>query len=108
MSEQISQTTAAPDVDPQARARANKAAAVYGLYRLLLFIGLTVLIQALAMLIGAPVPPIMSALLALIVAFPLSMIIFTRQRVEATEALATWKAQRTARKEWIERELSER
>lgn len=108
MSEQISQTAAAPDVDPQARARANKAAAIYGLYRLLLFIGLTVLIQALAMLIGAPVPLIMSALLALIVAFPLSMIIFTRQRVEATEALATWKAQRTARKEWIERELSER
>lgn len=108
MSEQISETAVAPDVDTQARARANKAAAIYGLYRLLLFIGLTVLIQALAMLIGAPVPLIMSALLALIVAFPLSMIIFTRQRVEATEALATWRAQRSARKEWIERELSER
>lgn len=99
---------AAPQVDPQTRSRANKAAAVYGLYRLLLFIALTVVIQGLALLIGAPVPLIMSALLALIVAFPLSMLIFTKQRVEATEAMATWKAQRTARKQWIQDELAER
>lgn len=107
MTEQRAET-AAPQVDPQARSRANKAAAVYGLYRLLLFIGLTVVIQGLAFLIGAPVPLIMSALLALIVAFPLSMLIFTKQRVEATEAMATWKAQRTARKQWIQDELGER
>ncbi|MCP1388062.1 DUF4229 domain-containing protein [Corynebacterium sp. TA-R-1] len=97
-----------PEVDPQARARANKAAAVYGLYRLVLFIVLTVVIQGLAVLIGAPVPLIMSALLALLVAFPLSMLIFTKQRVEATQALAAWKEQRAARKEWIQSELAER
>ena len=60
------------------------------------------------MLIDAPVPLIMSALLALIVAFPLSMLIFTKQRVAATEALAQWKAQRTAHKQWIEDELAQR
>lgn len=98
----------APQVDPQARKRANKAAAIYGLYRLVLFIVLTVVIQAVAVLIGAPVPLIMSALLALIVAFPLSMLIFTKQRVAATEALAQWKAQRSARKAWIEGELAQR
>lgn len=97
-----------PEVDPHARARANKAAAVYGLYRLVLFIVLTVVIQGLAALIGAPVPLIMSALLALLVAFPLSMLIFTKQRVEATQALAAWKEQRAARKEWIQSELAER
>lgn len=97
-----------PVVDPKARSRANKAAAVYGLLRLLLFIVLTVVIQLLAVLIGAPVPLVMSALLALIVAFPLSMFIFTKQRVEATAAIAQWKAQRKAHKDWVASELAER
>ncbi|GAA0211082.1 DUF4229 domain-containing protein [Corynebacterium riegelii] len=101
-------TDTQPTIDPNARARANKAAAIYGLYRLLLFLALTVVIQGVAMLIGAPVPLIISALLALIVAFPLSMLVFTKQRVEATEALAQFKAQRQARKEWIEGELAQR
>ena len=77
-----------PQVDPEAKSRANKAVAIYGLDRLLLFIGLTVVIQLLAVLIGAPVPVIMSALLALIVAFPLSMLLFKRHRIEANEAVA--------------------
>ena len=98
----------APEVDPSAKRRANKAAAIYGLYRLLLFIVLTVVIQLLAVAVGAPVPLIMSALLALIVAFPLSMLVFKKQRIEAVEALAHWKEQRQARKAWIEAELAER
>lgn len=98
----------APEIDHSARRRANKAVAVYGGLRLLLFIGLTVVIQVLAGAIGAPVPLIMSALLALIAAFPLSMLIFSRQRVDAVEALATWRAQRDARKNWIREELAER
>ena len=101
-------TATEPTIDQNARARANKAAAIYGLYRLLLFLALTVVIQGVAVLIGAPVPLIISALLALIVAFPLSMLIFTKQRVEATEALAQFKAQRQARKDWIEGELAKR
>ena len=82
--------------------------AIYGLDRLLLFIGLTVVIQLLAMLVGAPVPVIMSALLALIVAFPLSMLMFKRHRLEANAAVAELKAQREARKDWIQSELAER
>lgn len=98
----------APQVDPNARSRATKAVAIYGLDRLLLFIGLTVVIQAFAMLIGAPVPLIMSALLALLVAFPLSMLIFQKHRIEANKAVAELKAQRDQRKEWIESELAGR
>ncbi|WKD56799.1 hypothetical protein CAPI_01105 [Corynebacterium capitovis DSM 44611] len=94
--------------DPAARSRANKAAALYGLYRLLLFIALTVAIQLVAVLIDAPVPLIMSALLALILAFPLSMMLFSKQRLAANAALAEWKRQRDARKNWIRGELSER
>ena len=95
-------------VNPEAKSRARKAVAIYGLDRLLLFIGLTVVIQLLAMLIGAPVPVIMSALLALIVAFPLSMLMFKRHRLEANAAVAELKAQRAARKDWIQSELAER
>lgn len=97
-----------PQVDPEAKSRARKAVAIYGLDRLLLFIGLTVVIQLLAMLVGAPVPVIMSALLALIVAFPLSMLMFKRHRLEANAAVAELKAQREARKDWIQSELAER
>ena len=97
-----------PQVDPEAKSRANKAVAIYGLDRLLLFIALTVVIQLAAVLIGAPVPVIMSALLALIVAFPLSMLLFKRHRLEANEAVAELKRQRQARKDWIQSELAER
>ncbi|AIL96111.1 DUF4229 domain-containing protein [Corynebacterium ureicelerivorans] len=97
-----------PQVDPEAKSRANKAVAIYGLDRLLLFIALTVVIQLLAVLIGAPVPLIMSALLALIVAFPLSMLLFKRHRIEANEAVAELKRQRQARKDWIQTELAGR
>lgn len=90
------------------RSRANRAVAVYGLLRVLLFVVLTAIIQVAALLIDAPVPLVMSALLALIVAFPLSMLVFRRQRLEATEAVAAWSAQRRAKKEWVARELSER
>lgn len=90
------------------RKRANRAALVYGGLRLALFLVLTVLIQGAALLIDAPVPLVMSALLALIVAFPLSMVIFTKQRLEANAALAHWREQRTARKNWIADELAER
>lgn len=103
MTEQLS-----PQVDPEAKSRARKAVAVYGLGRLLLFIGLTVVIQLLAVLIGAPVPLIMSALLALLVAFPLSMLVFKRRRLEANAAVAELGRQRVARKDWIQSELAER
>ena len=95
-------------MDPGAKSRASKAVAIYGLDRLILFIALTVVIQLAAVLIGAPVPVIMSALLALIVAFPLSMLLFKRHRIEANEAVAELKHQRQARKDWIQSELAER
>lgn len=98
----------APQVDPAARKRANRAALTYGALRLGLFVVLTAVIQTLALLIDAPVPLVMSALLALIVAFPLSMLIFQRQRVEANEAMAVWSAQRRAHKQWVSAELEDR
>lgn len=103
-----SNDTGAPALDTDVRKRANRAALTYGALRLLLFIVLTVVIQSIALLIDAPIPLVMSALLALIVAFPLSMLIFSKQRVAATEAMATWNEQRRARKQWVTDELADR
>lgn len=100
--------TAQPELDPEVRSRANRAALKYGLARLGLFVVLTVVIQLLATLIGAPVPVVMSALFALILAFPLSMLVFSGMRREATEAVAAWSKQRKDRKEWVRSELSAR
>ncbi|MBZ8177650.1 DUF4229 domain-containing protein [Corynebacterium poyangense] len=96
------------DPDPQLRRKATRAIVLYGLARLLLFIVLTAIIQVVAYLISAPLPLVMSALLALIVAFPLSMLLFPRMRMDATATLAQWKQQRKDQKEWVRRELSQR
>lgn len=81
----------------------------YTLARLGLFLVLTVLIQAIAVgVVKVPFPLMLSALLALLVAFPLSMFMFSGLRMRANEAVAEWSRARRERKEWIERELSER
>ncbi|CAM3981764.1 DUF4229 domain-containing protein [Corynebacterium frankenforstense] len=98
----------AEESDEQIRSRARRALTRYGLARLGLFVALTVVIQVAAWLIGAPVPLVMSALLALLVAFPLSMLIFPRMRVEATQAVAARHERRRQRKEWIREELAGR
>lgn len=97
-----------PQPDPELKKKRNRALWKYGLARLGLFVLLTVVIQLVATLIGAPVPLVISALLALIVAFPLSMLIFSGMRAEATETVAELSAQRRAYKAWVKRELAER
>ena len=97
-----------PELDPATRKRARNAAVKYGLARFVLFIILTAIIQVASVAIGAPIPLVMSALLALILALPLSMLVFTKLRVEATESVAMWSDQRNARKEWVRRELENR
>ncbi|GGG74025.1 DUF4229 domain-containing protein [Corynebacterium pelargi] len=94
--------------DPQLKREARRAVIVYGLARLALFIGLTAIIQLLAVAIGAPVPLLISATLALIVAMPLSMFVFKGMRLRATQAVAGWDAQRKAHKAWLREELSKR
>lgn len=98
----------APEVDTKLRSRARRDIALYGLARIALFLVLTAVIQGVAMLIEAPVPLIMSALLALILALPLSMFVFRGLRVRVTQEMAEWDAQRKAHKAWVKKELAER
>ena len=69
----------APQPDPELRRKSRIAMVKYGLARIALF-----------------------------VALPLSMLVFTKWRVEATESLAEYSRQRKERKEWIQRELAGR
>ena len=51
---------------------------------------------------------LIAALLALFVALPLSMLIFKKWRIEATQMLAEYSAQRKAHKRWVQAELEGR
>lgn len=97
-----------PELDATVQAAARKNVIIYAVARLLLFVVLTAVIHGFALLISSPVPLVMSALLALIVAFPLSMLVFDRQRGNATSAVAEWDAQRKAHKDWVRSELADR
>ena len=101
-------TDIAPTPDKKLRDRAWLDVVLYGLARLLLFVVLTVVIQGISMLVGVPFPLMISALLALIVAFPLSMFLFKGLRLRVTQELAEWDRQRKERKKWMNEELSKR
>lgn len=90
------------------RKRANLALLKYGLARLALFVVLTAVIQTAAYLIDSPVPLMISALLALLVAFPLSMLLFPGLRVNANASVAAWQERRREEKEWVREELAKR
>lgn len=97
-----------PEVDPQLKRTALKALSFYFFLRVMLVIVLSVVIGLIAYLIDSPVPLALIVLLALLVALPLSLLIFERARTEATAAVAHWDSQRKARKQWIKEELSAR
>lgn len=83
---------------------------LYGLARLLLFIVLTVVIQLIAVLLGMgqSFPLAISALLALIVAFPLSMFVFKGLRVRVNTQIAVWDAGRQKHKQEMRAQLEDR
>lgn len=92
----------------QLKKRARRTVLAYGGLRLALFVVLTIVIQAISIAIDAPLYIPITAALALFVAWPLSMLIFTKQRLQATAALAELSAQRKAEKEWMRQELQQR
>ncbi|WP_165241229.1 DUF4229 domain-containing protein [Corynebacterium lizhenjunii] len=102
------QTPQPPAPDPALRAKARRAMIKYGAARLVLFLVLTAVIHAIVLVVGAPVMLLASALMALFVALPLSMLLFTSWRVEATESLALYSQQRKAHKQWVQAELAGR
>lgn len=84
--------------------------ALYGLARLVLFLVLTVVIQSIAVLLGMgqSFPLAISALLALIIAFPLSMFVFKGLRTRVNEQIAVWDAGRQKHKAEMRAQLEDR
>lgn len=107
-------TNAAGATDPAAKPKlggqALKDVLIYGALRLLLFIVLTFIIHSAVILLGMAnfFPLLISMVLALLVALPLSMLIFKKQRLRATNALYTWDAGRREHKQQMRRQLEER
>lgn len=106
-----SENAAGPDLKPgRLPVGAWRDIALYGLARLLVFVVLTVIIQSVAVLLGMgqSFPLLMSALLALIVALPLSMLLFKKLRLRVNEQIAIRDAGRRAHKEQMRAQLEER
>lgn len=80
----------------------------YGAARLALFFLLTAVIQGLAIVLNLPVPLPISALLALLIAFPLSMFLFKRMREDMVAQVADFAERRRAHKEWVASQLDGR
>ncbi|WP_295642394.1 DUF4229 domain-containing protein [uncultured Corynebacterium sp.] len=95
---------------PKLSSSTKKDVLLYGLARLLLFVVLTALIHGIVMALGMAhtFPLLMSALLALILALPLSMLLFRKLRLRVNREIANWDADRRAHKEQMRRQLQER
>lgn len=95
---------------PKLSSSTKKDVALYGLARLLLFVVLTAVIHGIVLAMGMAhsFPLLMSALLALILALPLSMLLFRKLRLRVNGEIARWDADRRAHKEQMRRQLQER
>ena len=99
-----------PAQQPKLSSSTKKDVALYGLARLLLFIVLTAIIHGIVLAMGMAqsFPLLMSALLALILALPLSMLLFRKLRLRVNSEIARWDSDRRAHKEQMRRQLQER
>lgn len=95
---------------PKLSGEAKKNILMYGLLRLVMFLVLTFVIHSVVFLLGMAnfFPLLMSALLALILALPLSMFVFSSMRRKATEGVAEWDAARQQHKRELRQQLQER
>lgn len=102
--------TAGPAEQPKLSSSTKKDVLLYGLARLLLFVVLTAVIHGIVLAMGMAnsFPLLMSALLALILALPLSMLLFRKLRLRVNGEIANWDADRRAHKEQMRRQLQER
>lgn len=100
----------AANQQPKLSSSTKKDVALYGLARLLLFVVLTAVIHGIVLAMGMAhsFPLLMSALLALILALPLSMLLFRKLRLRVNGEIARWDADRRAHKEQMRRQLQER
>lgn len=99
-----------PGQKPKLGSKAWRDVLLYGFLRLLLFLVLTFVIHSIVILLGMAnfFPLLMSALLALILALPLSMMMFKNLRLRVTAQMAEWDSARREHKRQLQEQLQDR
>ena len=84
--------------------------ALYGFLRLVLFLVLTFLIHSIVILLGMAsyFPLLISMTLALLLALPLSMMMFKKLRLRVVAEIAEWDSGRKAHRAQLREQLRER
>ncbi|OUS89119.1 DUF4229 domain-containing protein [Rhodococcus sp. NCIMB 12038] len=70
--------------------------AIYSIARLLLVVVIGAIILGVAALVGVAVPLLVAAIFAVLIALPLSLLLFAKLRKRVNEGIATFDAQRRA------------
>ncbi|MBB1031247.1 DUF4229 domain-containing protein [Dietzia sp. SLG310A2-38A2] len=79
----------------------------YTVLRLLMVVALTLVVIGIGRLAGVDVPVLVAAILSVVVALPLSMILFTRLRAEINSDISAVDADRRVKREDLRRRMDE-
>ena len=105
-SEGTATQAAAPEGSaPGARLARNMV--VYTVVRLLLVVALTLLIIGIGSLAGVQVPVLVAAIISVLIALPLSMMLFSRMRAQINSDIAAVDAGRREKREDLRRRMNE-
>ncbi|BAH49949.1 DUF4229 domain-containing protein [Rhodococcus opacus] len=78
------------------KGRLARDVAIYSIARLLLVVVIGAIILGVAALVGVAVPLLVAAIFAVLIALPLSLLLFAKLRKRVNEGIATFDAQRRA------------
>ncbi len=108
MSERDENTDPTQDVvDQKPGTRLARNMGFYTILRLLMVLLLTLAILGLGRVAEVNVPVLVAAILAVVIALPLSMVLFTRMRVEINSDIAAVDAGRREKREDLRRRMGE-
>ncbi|MEV8223574.1 MULTISPECIES: DUF4229 domain-containing protein [Dietzia] len=102
--------TASPAATPEGSAPGARLArnmVVYTVVRLLLVVALTLLIIGIGSLAGVQVPVLVAAIISVLIALPLSMVLFSRMRAQINSDIAAVDAGRREKREDLRRRMNE-
>ena len=88
-------------------ARLARDMVFYTIVRLLLVLALTLVIIGLGSLAGVQIPVLVAAIIAVVIALPLSMVLFSRLRPQINSGIAEVDAGRREKREDLRRRMNE-
>ncbi|OFS13019.1 hypothetical protein HMPREF3086_17655 [Dietzia sp. HMSC21D01] len=88
-------------------ARLARNMVFYTIVRLLLVLALTLVIIGLGSLAGVQIPVLVAAIIAVVIALPLSMVLFSRLRAQINSGIAEVDAGRREKREDLRRRMNE-